>query len=201
MGIQIPWGPMRALHSLGTVCLEGGSQLCVGREITSVYESLRASSGCLDCSFCSSSDGPLLELGRRGGSRTIVGAGCARVVRTLTRWDKLVGSCRVKSGQVGQCRVKSGEKIFLALFCRYGFALVFSFPEPTPGIGSLSTTLLQTPDSRRSAGGWGQSVVSGRFMSGQNGLCRVRSGSYTFFGLMRLTARTLARRLCWVMGR
>ena len=41
------------------------------------------------------------SLAGAGGLVTIVGADCARVVRTLTWWDELVGSCRVKSGYVG----------------------------------------------------------------------------------------------------
>ena len=63
----------------------------------------------------------------------------------------------------------------LALFCRYGFASVFSFPEPTPGTGSLATTLSQTPDSRRSAGGWGRGIVSGRKSRAKSG----QSGQFT----------------------
>ena len=76
------------------------------------------------------------------------------------------------SGQFGLCRIMSGEvgrKKFFQSFCRYGFASVFSFLEPTPGIGRLTTILSQTPDLRRSASGWGKGVMSGRFRSGQVG--------------------------------
>ena len=108
-----------------------------------------------ECDSYSLCDGLQLGPRRRRRGRSTVCVRCTRVVRTLTWWDETVGSCRVKSGYVGKSRVKSGEKIYMAHFCRYGFATLFSFPEPTPGTGSLATTLSQTPDSRRSAGGWG----------------------------------------------
>ena len=204
MGIQIPWGPMRAFHSLGTVCLEGGSHLCVGREFMSVYESFRV--------VCAA----IHAVCMMGCSQGLAGAGgpvqlFSCVVRELCESDRTGRVGRFMSGQVGLCRLKSGEvgRInFSGLFCRYGFASVFSFLAPPPGTGKVSTT---HSDARLTPTAWrlrGQSVVSGRFMSGQIGLCRVRTGNVgsgrvaiLYFGLMRLTARRLARRLCWVMGR
>ena len=73
-----------------------------------------------------------------------------------------VGLCRVMSGQVGR-------KIFLAVFCRYGFASVFSVLAPTPGIGKFSTT---HSDTRLTPTAW---RLRGR-VSCMDGSCRVRTG-------------------------
>ena len=63
-----------------------------------MYVRLREFAGCLDCSSCELCDGQCFELGWLRGFRTIAGAGCARVVRTLIWWGELDVSCRVRSG-------------------------------------------------------------------------------------------------------
>ena len=68
---------------------------------TRVYERLRAFSCCLNCSSCDLCDGLQLGLRRRWRARSTVCVRCTRVVRTLTWWDEMVGSCRVMSGYVG----------------------------------------------------------------------------------------------------
>ena len=88
--------------------LDGRLQ-ALDERLRDMYVRLREFACCLNCSSCSMCDGLCFELGWRRGFRTIVGAGCARVVRTLIWWGELDVSCRVKSGNVGLSRLKSGK--------------------------------------------------------------------------------------------
>ena len=165
-----------------------------------MYVRLREFAGCLDCSSCELCDGQCFELGWLRGFRTIAGAGCARVVRTLIWWGELDVSCRVKSGQVGLSRVKSGDIFSSGPCCRYGFASVFSFRESIPGSGRFSTMLIHCSNRRQThagllaVGGSGSGLEgSCRFMSGQVGGRSGQSGRYSYFGLWRLHLNTFPR--------
>ena len=107
----IPGGP----YALGSDAEVGGFLVCV------MDERLRAFTGCLNCSSCDLCDGLQLGPRRRWRALSTVFVRCTRVVRTLTWWDELDVSSRVKSGQVGLCRVMSGnvgQKFFSGPFCR-----------------------------------------------------------------------------------
>ena len=113
--------------------------------------------------------------------------------------------CRVKSGQVGSSRYKSGQSgryFFSGNCCRYAFASVFPFPESDSWfwqpLHDTHPRLSQTPDSSRSAGGWGAGC---RVRTLQVGLSRAEAGSFPIYGLLRLASRTFPRCLCWAMGR
>ncbi len=109
--------------------------------------------------------------------------------------------CRVKSGRVGISRVKAGDIFFWQLlslrFC-IGFSVsgVDSwFWQP---LHDTHPRLSQTPDSSRSAGGWGAGC---RVRTLQVGLSRAEAGSFPIYGLLRLPSLTFPGCLCWAMGR
>ena len=150
-------------------------------------ERLREFACCLNCSSCSLCDGLCFELGWRRGSRTIVGAGCARVVRTLTWWGELDVSCRVMSGHVGSSRLKSGKVgrnfflpvlVFVTLLHQF-----FLFESRFPVLaGSLRCSSTALTDDRLMPICWRRGAVR-RVWKGHVGLGRVRAGSFPCFGL------------------
>ena len=113
--------------------------------------------------------------------------------------------CRVKSCQVGSSRYKSGQS-GRYFFFRHLLSLRFCIGFSVSGVDSwfwqpLHDThprLSQTPDSSRSAGGWGAEC---RVRTLQVGLSRAEAGSFPIYGLLRLASGTFPRCLCWAMGR
>ena len=151
----IPGGP----YALGSDAEVGGFLVCV------MDERLRAFTGCLNCSSCDLCDGLQLGPRRRWRALSTVFVRCTRVVRTLTWWDELDVSSRVKSGYVGLCRVMSGKNFFPALFAVRVLHQFFRFRSLFPVLASslrCSSTTLTDDRHMPVCWRWGQGVGSGR---------------------------------------
>jgi len=126
---------------------------------------------------------------------------CLRALYESCTDSDMVGRVgRFVSGQVGLCRVKSGEvgrKKFLRPFLPLRFCIKFFVSGADSCIDSLTVTLSQTPDSRRSSDGW---VAGCRDWPPKVETCRERAGSIPLPGLLHLISRTFPRCLGWVLG-
>ncbi len=190
----------RAFHSPWTVCLEGGSRLCVGREFMSVYESLRD---------------VLTRVHENSSMDCEEGIACARwrvsgqtgMYKSCTSRDVVERSWRQMSGHVGSGRHKSG-KVGRNFFFWFLFWLRFCIRFCVSGACSrfwhifydAHPLLLQTTGSCRSVGFGGHGVVSGRSRSGYVGSgsdyvgsVSGQSGQSSLFWSLRLNSSTVPR--------
>ena len=107
------------------------------------------------------------------------------------------------SGQVGISRVKAGDIFFWPFFVITFLHQFYRIWSLFPVLAS-SLRLTQTPDSRRSLGGWEAEcrVWTVNVESGRSKSIQVDPGRVVFFFLafVWLGLRAFARCLCWVMG-